>query len=66
MNIVSSVWAFRSKPFPDGVIRKLKACICAQGFKQKEGIAYFETFAPVVHWMTFCVCLIMLILLDLQ
>ena len=48
MNIISSVWAFRRKGFPDEIILKLKACIYARGFKQKEGIDYFETFAPVV------------------
>ena len=66
MNILSSVWAFRRKRFPDGAIRKLKARICARGFEQKEGIDYFETFAPVVQWMTVRVCLIMIILLDLH
>ena len=49
MNAVSSVWAFRRKQFPDGAIRKLKARVRAQGFEQKEGIDYFETFAPVVQ-----------------
>jgi hypothetical protein len=29
MNVVSSVWAFKRKRFPDGSIRKLKARICA-------------------------------------
>ena len=62
----SSVWAFRRKRFPDGVIRKLKACISARGFVQKEGIDYFETFAPVVQWMTARMCLIMIILLGIE
>ena len=66
MNVVSSVWTFRRKQFPDGTICKLKARICAQGFEQKEGIDYFETFAPVVQWMTVRICLIMIILLNLQ
>jgi hypothetical protein len=52
MNVVSSVWAFKHKRYPDGSIRKLQACICAQGFEQIEGVDYFETFAPVVQWMT--------------
>jgi len=43
-----------------------QACICARGFEQKEGIDYFETFAPVVQWMTVCVYLIMIILLNLH
>ena len=66
MNVVSSVWAFRRKRFPDGSIRKLKARICARGFEQIEGVDYFETFAPVVQWMTIRVCLIMIILLQIE
>ena len=64
--MVSSVWAFCRKRFPDGSIRKLKARICARGFEQIEGIDYFETFAPAVQWMTVRVCLIMIILLQLE
>jgi len=66
MNIVSSVWAFKRKRYPDGSIRKLKARICARGFEQIEGIDYFETFAPVVQWMTVRIILIMTILLNLE
>jgi hypothetical protein len=66
MNVVSSVWAFRRKRYPDGTIRKLKARICARGFEQIEGIDYFETFAPVVQWMTVRIVLIMTILLHLE
>jgi hypothetical protein len=29
MNVVSSVWAFKRKRYPDGSLRKLKARICA-------------------------------------
>jgi hypothetical protein len=66
MNVVSSVWAFKRKRFPDGSIRKLKARICARGFEQIEGVDYFETFAPVVQWMTVRIVLIMTILLNLE
>ena len=66
MNVVFSVWAFRRKQFPDGAIRKIKVRICARGFEQKEGIDYFDTFSPVVQWMTVRVCLIMITLLGLE
>ena len=49
MKIISSVWAFKSKRYPNGSIRKLKARLCARGFEQREGIDYFKTFAPVVQ-----------------
>jgi hypothetical protein len=66
MNVVSSVWAFKWKRYPDGSIRKLKARIYACGFEQIEGVDYFETFAPLVQWMTVRVILIMTILLNLE
>ena len=66
MNVVSSVWAFKKKRYPDGDLRKLKARICARGFEQIEGVDYFETFAPVVQWMTVRIILIMTILLNLE
>ena len=31
MNVLPSTWAFRCKRFPDGMIKKLKACFCARG-----------------------------------
>ena len=52
MKVLSTVWAFKRKRYPDGSICKLKARFCARGFEQREGIDYFETFALVVMWMT--------------
>ena len=65
MSVVSTVWAFRIKRYPDGSVRKLKARFCARGFEQTEGIDYFETFAPVVNWQTVRLLLIISILLGL-
>ena len=48
MNIISGMWALRWKQYPDGLIKKLKARYCAQGFEQIEGYNYFETHSPVV------------------
>lgn len=66
MKVLSSVWAFKRKRYPDGSIRKLKARFCARGFEQQEGVDYFETFAPVVMWITVRLLLIMSILMDLD
>lgn len=46
--VISDVWAFKRKRYPDWTVRKLKARFCAQGFEQEKGVDYFETFAPVV------------------
>ena len=66
MKVLSGVWALRRKRYPDGSIRKLKARYCARGFEQVEGVDYFETFAPVVMWLTVRLLLIMSILLELE
>ncbi len=47
-NVIQSTWAFKCKHFPDGLIEKFKACFCAQGNMQLEGVDFFETYAPVV------------------
>ena len=64
--VISGVWAFKRKQYPDGLVRKLKARYCARGFEQQKGVDYFETFAPVVMWLTVRLLLIMSILMNLE
>jgi len=42
-------WIFKKKMKFDGTIDKFKARLVTQGFRQKEGIDYFDTYAPVVR-----------------
>ena len=65
MNVFLSTWAFKCKRFPDGLIKKFKARFCARGDKQIEGVDYFQTFAPVVQWITVGLMLILECLLGL-
>ena len=65
MNVLPSIWEFKFKRFPDRLIKKFKARFCARGDKQIEGIDYFETFAPVVQWITVRLMLILECLLSL-
>ena len=50
--ILKGTWAFKLKRLPDGSPHKFKARYCVRGDLQREGIDYFDTYAPVVQWST--------------
>nr|GEX55332.1 fimbrin-1-like [Tanacetum cinerariifolium] len=45
-------WIFKRKMKFDGTVDKFKARLVIQGFRQKEGIDYFDTYAPVARITT--------------
>ncbi|GKD01344.1 zinc finger, CCHC-type containing protein, partial [Tanacetum coccineum] len=52
-------WIFKRKLKVDGTIEKFKARLVIQGFKQKPGIDYFDTYASLYVSVT-CIELLML------
>jgi hypothetical protein len=66
MNVLPSTWAFKIKRFPDGSVKKYKAHFCARGDQQKEGIDFFETWAPVVQWSTIRIVMVLAATLNLH
>ena len=63
---VNAVWAFKHKRNPLGNITKYKARLNAHGGQTKESIHYWDTYAPVVQWLTVHIILILSLLENLH
>ena len=50
--VLAGTWAFKLKRLPDGSPLKFKARYCIRGDLQREGVDFFDTYAPVVQWST--------------
>jgi hypothetical protein len=47
---IMAIWSFKRKRFPNGMLNKHKARLCAHGGQQTWGQDDWDTYAPVVTW----------------
>ena len=64
--LLNAIWSYRRKRRPDGTLLKYKSRICADGSMQQYGVDYWETYAPVVHWSTVRLILVLSAMLGLK
>ena len=48
--VIGSKWVLRIKTNSAGKVDKYKARVVAKGYRQMEGVDYYETFAPTVRF----------------
>ncbi len=64
--LLSSIWSYRRKRLPNGVLLKYKSRICVNGKEQAFGRDYWETYAPVASWSTIRLMIILSTLMNLK
>jgi hypothetical protein len=64
--LLSSIWSYRRKRLPNGVLVKYKARLCVNGKEQAFGRDYWETYAPVAAWSTIRFLLYLSTILNLK
>ena len=62
---ILAIWSFKRKRLPNGQISCYKTRLCAHGGMQHWGVNYWETFSPIVNWMSVQLILILAIVHDL-
>ena len=61
-----SIWSFKRNRAPDGRLIKNEAFLCAHKVILKWGANYWDTYSPVVNWMSVRSMLTLIILRELH
>lgn len=64
-NILDSTWVFRKNRYRHGYLKKYKAKLCVHGDHRIEGADVFETYVPVVLWISVRLLLVLSIVMVL-
>ena len=59
-------WILKKNMKPDGTIDKYKARLVDKGFKQLEGLDFFETYSPVTRITSIRVLITIVVLHNLE
>ena len=59
-------WIFKNKMKANGTIDKFKARLVIKGYKQKEGLDYFDTYTPVTRINSIRMVLVIVALRNLE
>ena len=63
---IGSKWIYKIKHKVDGTIERFKARLVAQGFSQRPGFDFLETFASTMRWSTLRVILSLAAIEDME
>ena len=63
---IGSKWVFKLKTDSDGFVERHKARLVVQGFSQKHGQEYDETFLPVIKFESLRTVIALVVQNDLQ
>ena len=64
--LIGSKWTFKRKLKADGSIDKYKDRLVANGYRQKEGLDYFDTYSPVTRIISIQILIAIAVLHNLD
>ena len=66
LRMIMSIWSFKRKKISYGLLMKQKTKPCAHSRIQQRSVKEWETYAPVVNWISVCTLLAILRIHNLE